>query len=177
MTPIAVMTSPQDKNTVVTPSGVPPIAVRMPMSAVFSVTIISLGFNFGVLAMMCMLPLHQLRIVRMEAQLAKARRLRYKQGDCECEPSALAEKHWHTFLSHVWSTGQDQVPPQEFEGRFPLLMAADGSRLMASVRLWLADAYHQATSARCAAVGIANSSSEKRDWESVLFDVCDTHAR
>ena len=58
------------------------------------------------------------RIMR-EALADKARRLRYKKGDRECEPSALAEKHWHTFLSHVWSTGQDQVPPQEFEGRFP----------------------------------------------------------
>ena len=58
-----------------------------------------------------------------EALADKARRLRYKQGDRECEPSDLAEKHWHTFLSHVWSTGQDQVPPQEFEGCFPLLMA------------------------------------------------------
>ena len=101
------------------------------------------------------------RIMR-EALADKARRLRYKQGDRECEPSDLAEKHWHTFLSHVWSTGQDQVPPQEFEGRFPLLMAADSSRLMASVRLWLADAYHQATSARCAAVGIAKPMAKPR---------------
>ena len=58
------------------------------------------------------------RIMR-EALADKARRLRYKQGDRECEPSDLAEKHWHTFLSHVWSTGQDQVPPQDSKISLP----------------------------------------------------------
>ena len=50
--------------------------------------------------------------LRKEALASKARRLRYKDSNAECQPPAIAETYYHTFLSHVWSTGQDQVPSQ-----------------------------------------------------------------
>ena len=39
----------------------------------------------------------------------KARRLRWSKDDAEVKPSPLGSGNWHLFLSHVWSTGQDQV--------------------------------------------------------------------
>ena len=47
--------------------------------------------------------------LRTEALARKARRLRYKDSNAECQPPAIAATYYHTFLSHVWSTGQDQV--------------------------------------------------------------------
>ena len=52
------------------------------------------------------------RRMRREALARKARRLRYKEGDAECQPPDIAAEHFHIFLSHVWGTGQDQVPPR-----------------------------------------------------------------
>jgi len=54
--------------------------------------------------------------LRREARASKARRLRYKTDNEETKapelPSsstASAAKFFHTFLSHVWGTGQDQM--------------------------------------------------------------------
>ena len=51
--------------------------------------------------------------VRREARASKARRLRYKSDSQEVHPPELPissfKKHFHTFLSHVWGTGQDQM--------------------------------------------------------------------
>jgi len=53
------------------------------------------------------------RRVRREARASKARRLRYKSDSQEVHPPELptssCKKHFHTFLSHVWGTGQDQM--------------------------------------------------------------------
>ena len=50
---------------------------------------------------------------RREALASKARRLRYKADNREVCPPELStsspKKHYHTFLSHVWGTGQDQM--------------------------------------------------------------------
>jgi hypothetical protein len=46
----------------------------------------------------------------LEASLnQKARRLRWDSDDSEAVPPEIEEKGYHLFLSHVWSTGQDQV--------------------------------------------------------------------
>ena len=47
--------------------------------------------------------------VRDEAAKNKARRLRYVKDDKEVPPPPVAELGYHTFLSHVWGTGQDQM--------------------------------------------------------------------
>ena len=39
----------------------------------------------------------------------KARRLRWAKDDSEVKPPPPPEKGYHLFLSHVWSTGQDQM--------------------------------------------------------------------
>ena len=46
---------------------------------------------------------------RREERAAKARRLRLIESGEEVQVEALPEGHYHTFLSHVWGTGQDQV--------------------------------------------------------------------
>ena len=48
--------------------------------------------------------------VRDEAAKNRARRLRYVKDDKEVPPPVLErEDGYHTFLSHVWGTGQDQM--------------------------------------------------------------------
>ena len=45
----------------------------------------------------------------LQTLASKARRLRYKENDAECQPPTIAKECFHLFLSHVWGTGQDQV--------------------------------------------------------------------
>jgi len=47
--------------------------------------------------------------LRHERSANKARRLRYKVNHHAVLVSALDDRHYHTFLSHVWGTGQDQM--------------------------------------------------------------------
>jgi len=48
--------------------------------------------------------------LRREALASKARRLRYLTNDEEVKPPSLEDANdFHTFLSHVWGTGQDQM--------------------------------------------------------------------
>ena len=48
--------------------------------------------------------------LRRAALAAKARRLRYQATDEEVKPPSLEDdESFHTFLSHVWGTGQDQM--------------------------------------------------------------------
>ena len=47
--------------------------------------------------------------LRREALASKARRLRYKESGTEARVAAVGARHFHTFLSHVWGTGQDQM--------------------------------------------------------------------
>jgi len=47
--------------------------------------------------------------LRQEALASKARRLRYKGSGKEVRVAAVGARHFHTFLSHVWGTGQDQM--------------------------------------------------------------------
>ena len=49
------------------------------------------------------------RRLRSEALASKARRLRFKQTHEAVEVSTLDHGFFHTFLSHVWGTGQDQM--------------------------------------------------------------------
>ena len=44
-----------------------------------------------------------------EARAALARRLRHKADHREVRPGHVPPGHFHTFLSHVWGTGQDQM--------------------------------------------------------------------
>ena len=46
---------------------------------------------------------------QLEARAAKARRLRYVKDDAEVVALEALAGHFHTFLSHVWGTGQDQM--------------------------------------------------------------------
>ena len=48
---------------------------------------------------------------RDEAAKNKARRLRYRKDDKEVPAPEVEEGGYHTFLSHVWGTGQDQSNP------------------------------------------------------------------
>ena len=47
--------------------------------------------------------------LRREALSSKARRLRYKSSHVEVSVPEVDHGHYHTFLSHVWGTGQDQM--------------------------------------------------------------------
>ena len=47
--------------------------------------------------------------VRREARAKQARRLRFKLDQAEVHAPAIEPGHFHTFLSHVWGTGQDQM--------------------------------------------------------------------
>jgi len=47
--------------------------------------------------------------MRREQRASKARRLRYKSNNQEVRVMDLDDQHYHTFLSHVWGTGQDQM--------------------------------------------------------------------
>lgn len=49
------------------------------------------------------------RRARREMRAAKARRLRYKSDKEEVTAPDIPENRFHTFLSHVWGTGQDQM--------------------------------------------------------------------
>ena len=48
--------------------------------------------------------------LRREARANKARRLRYKSNNQEVMPPSIDDSHFHTFLSHVWGTGQVRPP-------------------------------------------------------------------
>jgi len=55
---------------------------------------------------------HERKRIESEARSAKARRLRYKADKNEVTVPSIMQgvpKHFHTFLSHVWGTGQDQM--------------------------------------------------------------------
>ena len=46
---------------------------------------------------------------QQKAREAKARRLLYRESGAFVTATSLGEARWHAFLSHVWSTGQDQM--------------------------------------------------------------------
>ena len=67
----------------------------------------SLLLSFGLL--LVQIAQEQAR-ARREAKAAKARRLRHRMTQEEVVvPKLRSDKHYHTFLSHVWGTGQDQM--------------------------------------------------------------------
>ena len=47
--------------------------------------------------------------LREWARASTARRLRYEKSHAEVKPARLQEGEFHLFLSHKWSSGQDQV--------------------------------------------------------------------
>ena len=49
------------------------------------------------------------RRAQLESLRQKARRLRYATNDGEVEPPLIGPGRYHLFLSHVWSTAQDQM--------------------------------------------------------------------
>ena len=49
------------------------------------------------------------RRAQLESLQQKARRLRLTANDREVDPPLIGPGRYHLFLSHVWSTGQDQV--------------------------------------------------------------------
>ena len=50
------------------------------------------------------------RRLRRERRASRARRLRFKSNDEEVMPPDIGANHFHTFLSHVWGTGQVNLP-------------------------------------------------------------------
>ena len=84
-----------------------------------TLSMIMIASVIGALVMSFVLFLVQASIegarMRREAQASKARRLRYKSNDEPVSAPTLPEspspkvKYYHTFLSHVWGTGQDQM--------------------------------------------------------------------
>ena len=71
---------------------------------IFSLTVLLLLVNFGVLAGTAAFLSHQARTLAQRTQL---RRLRYLDGVQVATPKLSADHH--VFLSHTWGTGQDQM--------------------------------------------------------------------
>ena len=98
----------------------------------------------------------------------KARRLRWKSNNIEVVPTEIPGDWFHVFLSHVWSTGQDQVCERNTAHKQPsycaqtaelhnhshppyayyVLTISHTLRTLFSRALVLADAHCQATLAR-----------------------------
>lgn len=47
--------------------------------------------------------------MKQEQKASKLRRLRYKEDQTEVDVPRIAKGNFHTFLSHVWATGQDEM--------------------------------------------------------------------
>ena len=78
-----------------------------------TLSFIMIASTLGAIAMSIVLFIVQFSIegarMRREARASKARRLRYKANNREVHVLELDDRHFHTFLSHVWGTGQDQM--------------------------------------------------------------------
>ena len=74
--------------------------------AMFSSVVLTLAFA----AFSLSVQIEHERKRKANARLAeKARRLRYIHDNAEVVPPPVPPGHFHIFLSHVWSTGQDQM--------------------------------------------------------------------
>ena len=77
------------------------------LSAILLVAVLgALGMSF---VMMLAQTVREQARMRHEALVNKARRLRFKADDREVDLAKLAASDFHLFLSHVWSSGQDQM--------------------------------------------------------------------
>ena len=78
-----------------------------------TLTFIMLASVLGTLFLSFILFIVQLAVegqrLRREALASKARRLRFRINNEQVQPPSIAPGHYHTFLSHVWGTGQDQM--------------------------------------------------------------------
>jgi hypothetical protein len=76
-------------------------------------TLITIACVLGALVLSFLLFAVQVTVeaqrMRREALASKARRLRLKTNSKEVLGPTLATGYFHTFLSHVWGSGQDQV--------------------------------------------------------------------
>ena len=78
-----------------------------------TLTLIMIASTIGAIILSFVLFVIQFSIeaarMRREVRASKARRLRYKSNNEEVCVVQLDDRHFHTFLSHVWGTGQDQM--------------------------------------------------------------------
>ena len=89
-----------------------------------TLTLIMIASTLGSIVLSFVLFIIQLSIeaarMRREQRASKARRLRYKSNNQEVLVMDLDDQHYHTFLSHVWGTGQDQMVSASFELHYQL---------------------------------------------------------
>jgi len=78
-----------------------------------SLTVVMIASVLGALILSFVLFIVQFiiegRRLRREVLAMKARRLRFKSDQQEVRAPVIELGHFHTFLSHVWGTGQDQM--------------------------------------------------------------------